>query len=61
MTVLLKQIETLYLTDQLSDITIIVESERFPCHRVILACRSAYFRAMFFGGLREQQDVTITF
>jgi hypothetical protein len=43
-TSLLKQVETLYLTENYSDVTLIVESERFPAHRVILASRSTYFR-----------------
>ncbi|KAI6190191.1 BTB/POZ domain-containing protein 9 [Aphelenchoides bicaudatus] len=45
-TALLKQIETLYSTEDYSDVTLIVENERFPAHRVILACRSTYFRAI---------------
>lgn len=33
--------------------TFIVESCRLPAHRVILAARSEYFRALLFGGLSE--------
>ncbi|CAF1929860.1 unnamed protein product [Rotaria magnacalcarata] len=39
-----------------SDIELIVESERFYAHRIILAARSDYFRALLFGGLRESQN-----
>lgn len=38
-----------------SDIQLIVESEPFFAHRIILAARSEYFRALLFGGLRESQ------
>ena len=38
-----------------SDIELIVESEHFYGHRTILAARSAYFRALLYGGLRESQ------
>lgn len=36
-----------------SDITFIVENQRLPAHRVILAARSEYFRALLYGGLAE--------
>jgi len=38
-----------------SDIELFVESERFYAHRIILAARSEYFRALLYGGLRESQ------
>ncbi|UJR26271.1 hypothetical protein I4U23_007611 [Adineta vaga] len=38
-----------------SDIELVVESERFYAHRIILAARSEYFRALLYGGLRESQ------
>ncbi|XP_060580552.1 LOW QUALITY PROTEIN: BTB/POZ domain-containing protein 9-like, partial [Ruditapes philippinarum] len=41
-----------------SDITLVVEERRFQAHKVILAARSEYFRAMLFGGLRESQPGT---
>ncbi|KAJ8405936.1 hypothetical protein AAFF_G00308240 [Aldrovandia affinis] len=31
-------------------------SETFPVHRVIMASASEYFRAMFTGGMKEQQE-----
>lgn len=39
-----------------SDIQLMVESEHFFAHRIILAARSEYFRALLYGGLRESQD-----
>lgn len=39
--------------DCYSDVTFIVDGSRFPAHRVILAARSEYFRALLFGGLSE--------
>ncbi|CAF1098217.1 unnamed protein product [Adineta steineri] len=38
-----------------SDIELVVQTERFYAHRVILAARSEYFRALLYGGLRESQ------
>ncbi|CAF1083912.1 unnamed protein product [Rotaria sordida] len=38
-----------------SDIELLVESEHFYAHRIILAARSEYFRALLYGGLRESQ------
>ena len=47
---------TLFNQSDYSDIELIVESERFYAHRIILAARSEYFRALLFGGLRESQQ-----
>ncbi|KAI6237331.1 BTB/POZ domain-containing protein 9 [Aphelenchoides besseyi] len=58
--VLTKQIGMLYLSSECSDVILIVENERIPAHRVILATRSEYFRAMLFGGLREQTEKEVT-
>ena len=38
-----------------SDIELIVDLEHFYAHRIILAARSEYFRALLYGGLRESQ------
>ncbi|CAF0721025.1 unnamed protein product [Rotaria sp. Silwood1] len=45
----------LFNQSEYSDIELIVESEHFYAHRIILAARSEYFRALLFGGLRESQ------
>lgn len=48
-----KHIGALYLSENYSDITLIVDGCRLPAHKVILAARSDYFRALLYGGLRE--------
>lgn len=53
MTNLSENIGALYLSDEFSDITLIVCGQRFNGHKVILAARSQYFRALLFGGLKE--------
>lgn len=51
---LLKQVESLYMREDYSDVILIVKGERFPAHKVVLASRSSYFRGMFFNGMKEQ-------
>ncbi|XP_029448777.1 BTB/POZ domain-containing protein 9 isoform X2 [Rhinatrema bivittatum] len=41
--------------EEYSDVTFVVEKRRFPAHRVILAARCHYFRALLYGGMRESQ------
>ncbi|KAL7306296.1 hypothetical protein TKK_0001726 [Trichogramma kaykai] len=48
-----EDIGALYLSDDYSDVTLIVNGQRFNGHKVILAARSQYFRALLYGGLRE--------
>ncbi|XP_070579023.1 BTB/POZ domain-containing protein 9-like [Ptychodera flava] len=50
-----EQIGNLFLNQEYSDITFIVENTRFHAHRVILAARCEYFRALLFGGMRESR------
>ena len=45
----------LYNQSDYSDIELIIETEHFYAHRIILAARSEYFRALLYGGLRESQ------
>ncbi|XP_078256113.1 BTB/POZ domain-containing protein 9 isoform X2 [Rhinoraja longicauda] len=39
--------------EEYSDVTFLVEKKRFAAHRVILAARCQYFRALLYGGMRE--------
>ncbi|CAH2256344.1 BTB POZ domain-containing 9 isoform X1 [Pelobates cultripes] len=41
--------------EEYSDVTFIVEKKKFSAHRVILAARCQYFRALLYGGMRESQ------
>ncbi|XP_018427843.1 PREDICTED: kelch-like protein 7, partial [Nanorana parkeri] len=52
---IIKGLRELYITEALCDATIITESGRFPCHRVVLASVSPYFRAMFTSSMLESE------
>uniref|UniRef100_A0A7E4V2X8 BTB domain-containing protein n=1 Tax=Panagrellus redivivus TaxID=6233 RepID=A0A7E4V2X8_PANRE len=52
-TFIVKQYGHLYLNEELSDVTIVVEGVKFPAHRFILAKRSEYFKIMFEIGMIE--------
>lgn len=54
-----EHIGALYLNDEYSDVTLVVEGHQFHGHRVILAARSEYFRALLYGGLKESQQSEI--
>lgn len=50
---LLDQLNRMRETEQLTDVVLVAEDVRFPCHRVVLSAFSPYFRVMFTCGLRE--------
>ncbi|KAG9332471.1 hypothetical protein JZ751_014569 [Albula glossodonta] len=50
---LLDQLGRMREMDELTDVVLLAEEVRFPCHRVVLSAFSPYFRAMFTSGLRE--------
>lgn len=50
-----EQLGALVPGEEYSDVTFIVEEKRFPAHRVILAARCQYFRALLYGGLKESR------
>ncbi|XP_052893491.1 BTB/POZ domain-containing protein 9 [Anopheles moucheti] len=55
-----EQMAQLCMSPDYSDVTFIVEKQRIPAHRVILAARSEYFRALLYGGMQEtKQDEII--
>lgn len=43
----------LCLNSEYSDVTFVVEGVKLPAHKIILAARSSYFRALLYGGLAE--------
>ncbi|XP_064623500.1 BTB/POZ domain-containing protein 9-like [Lineus longissimus] len=48
-----ENIGALFENSEYSDVRFIVDGTTFHAHRVILAARSEYFRAMLFGGMKE--------
>ncbi|MFH4977444.1 hypothetical protein AB6A40_004153 [Gnathostoma spinigerum] len=56
---LAENIGNLYLSDELSDVLLKIEKVTLPAHRVILAARSEYFRALLFNGMRESRDYEV--
>ena len=57
--ILSDNLSALYLSETFSDITLIVDGHRLPAHRVLLAARSDYFRALLYGGMKESQESDI--
>ncbi|RXM28776.1 BTB/POZ domain-containing protein 9 [Acipenser ruthenus] len=53
--ILSEHVGALIQGEEYSDVTFIVEKKRFPTHRVILAARCHYFRALLYGGMKESQ------
>jgi BTB/POZ domain-containing protein 9 len=47
---LLDNFNALLLSDNYHDITLVVENQRIPAHKIILASRSEYFRYMALYG-----------
>lgn len=51
------QLGKLYLSDEFSDVLLVLgDNQTIPAHKVILAARSEYFRALLFGGMRESSQ-----
>jgi len=47
----------LYLNDEYSDILLVLDdNQKIPAHKVVLAARSEYFRALLYGGMRESSQ-----
>lgn len=49
----------LCLNAEYSDVTFVVEEVELPAHKIILAARSSYFRALLYGGLAESSQQKI--
>lgn len=47
------------MNNDYSDVVFIVEGQKLPAHRVMMAARSEYFRALLYGGLSESQQTEI--
>uniref|UniRef100_A0A8C0VQ46 Kelch repeat and BTB domain containing 12 n=1 Tax=Cyanistes caeruleus TaxID=156563 RepID=A0A8C0VQ46_CYACU len=58
---LLEQVKRMKESTQIIDVVLVAEGEKFPCHKVVLAAFSAYFKAMFTCGLAEcvQREVVL--
>lgn len=52
------QTGALFRSQEFTDVTFVVEGSKFFAHRVILAARSEYFRALLYGGMRETNPAT---
>ncbi|KAM9553340.1 kelch repeat and BTB domain-containing protein 2-like [Salvelinus alpinus] len=53
---LLEQLKLFYEQKLLTDVVLLVEDHEFPCHKMVLATCSSYFRAMFMSGLSESKQ-----
>ncbi|XP_069848134.1 kelch repeat and BTB domain-containing protein 12 isoform X2 [Dipodomys merriami] len=58
---LLNRIKNMKEFAEMIDVVLIAEEEKFPCHRLVLAAFSPYFKAMFTCGLLEctQREVVL--
>ncbi|KAK2529483.1 Kbtbd12 [Columba guinea] len=58
---LLEQVKRMKESTEIIDVVLVAEGEKFPCHKVVLAAFSPYFRAMFTCGLVEctQREVVL--
>ncbi|XP_041772707.1 BTB/POZ domain-containing protein 9-like [Anopheles merus] len=54
--VLVSQLAQMCMNADNADVTFIVKAEHLPAHRIILATRSEYFRAMLYGALKESKQ-----
>ncbi|VEN59514.1 unnamed protein product [Callosobruchus maculatus] len=51
-----EHLSALCLNQEYSDVVLVVEGQKLSAHKVILAARSDYFRALLYGGLRESNQ-----
>ncbi|XP_062441919.1 kelch repeat and BTB domain-containing protein 12 isoform X2 [Rhea pennata] len=58
---LLEQVTRMKDAAEIIDVVLVAEGEKFPCHKVVLAAFSPYFKAMFTCGLVEctQREVIL--
>ncbi|XP_050416864.1 kelch-like protein 8 isoform X1 [Patella vulgata] len=55
-----KTLYEFYESEKLCDVEIIVNKRSFRCHKMVLACSSLYFRAMFMSEMAESKQDMIT-
>jgi len=51
--VLVQNYNKLVEDGELADVVLVVEGQRFPAHRAVLAAQSKYFRGLFLSGMQE--------
>nr|XP_020458739.1 kelch repeat and BTB domain-containing protein 2 [Monopterus albus]XP_020458749.1 kelch repeat and BTB domain-containing protein 2 [Monopterus albus]XP_020458757.1 kelch repeat and BTB domain-containing protein 2 [Monopterus albus] len=56
---LLEQFKLFYEQKLLTDVVLQVDDTEFPCHKMVLATCSSYFRAMFTSGLSESKQTHV--
>lgn len=55
-----KVLHQLYESQEMCDVEIQVGKKSFKCHRIVLACASLYFRAMFKSEMAESRQELVT-
>ncbi|XP_050435403.1 BTB/POZ domain-containing protein 9-like [Adelges cooleyi] len=50
----------LFLNEEFSDVVLVLDNERFPAHRAVLASRSDYFSALLCNGLIETYNKEVS-
>ncbi|XP_041357130.1 kelch-like ECH-associated protein 1 isoform X2 [Gigantopelta aegis] len=55
----LDTMKTLQRAHKLCDVTLVVGEDEIPAHKIVLAASSPYFKAMFTGGMREEEMASI--
>ncbi|XP_022234899.1 BTB/POZ domain-containing protein 9-like [Drosophila obscura] len=55
----LATLNSLCMNKLYSDVELVVEDQHLPAHRLILAARSEYFRALLYGGMSESEKSVI--
>lgn len=51
------QLKSLQISEKFTDVTFIVEGEKFYAHRIILSARCEYFCALLYGGMKESTSL----
>lgn len=51
----------LYRSKEYTDVTFVVNGQRFPAHKVVLAARCTYFRILLYGDMKEAREDEIPF